>query len=82
LVTVATVFDEPQRQSAVHWQSLIDQRPVSVMVLPGIDQQHPREVGALYVRHLRHPLVVEQTAPNKLAQVAAFCTDPLATLAK
>lgn len=46
---------------------------VPVMVLPGTDPQHPAEVGGLYVRYLRQPLVVEQTAPNMAEQVAAFC---------
>jgi len=51
---------------------------VPVMVLPGIDPQHPADVGALYVRHLRHPVVAEQTAPNLLERVAAFCANPQA----
>lgn len=52
---------------------------VPVMVLPGIDPQHPAEIGELYVQHLRHPVLVEQTAANMLERVAAFCTDATRT---
>ena len=50
-----------------------------VMVLPGIDPEHPADVGELYVQHLRHAVVVEQTAVNLLERVASFCTDAFAT---
>jgi hypothetical protein len=46
---------------------------VPVMVVPGIDAQHPRELAALYVQHLREPIVVEQTAVDFLEQLGAFC---------
>jgi pimeloyl-ACP methyl ester carboxylesterase len=47
---------------------------VPVLVLPGIDPQHPPEVAALYTEHLRYPRVVEQTAPDALEKVAQFCS--------
>src|SRR5882724_11620414 len=33
---------------------------VPVMVLPGIDPEHPAEVASLYAEHLRRPTVVQQ----------------------
>lgn len=48
---------------------------VPVMVLPGTDPQHPAQVGELYVRHLRHPTVVEQTDANMIERIATFCTN-------
>ncbi|MEO7036799.1 MAG: hypothetical protein ABI548_22810 [Polyangiaceae bacterium] len=48
---------------------------VPVMVLPGIDPQHPAEVASLYTEHLRHPTVVEQRAPDMLAKLTQFCSD-------
>jgi pimeloyl-ACP methyl ester carboxylesterase len=55
---------------------------VPVMVLPGTDPQHPAGVGELCLRHLRHAVAADQTAPNMLEQVAAFCTNPAAAPAK
>lgn len=48
---------------------------VPVMVLPGIDPEHPAEVSELYARHLRHAVVVEQTAVNMIERIASFCAD-------
>ncbi|HRC08592.1 MAG TPA: alpha/beta hydrolase [Miltoncostaeales bacterium] len=48
---------------------------VPVMVLPGIDPQHPAEIAALYAQHLRHPVVVAQNAPDTLEKVTQFCDD-------
>lgn len=48
---------------------------VPVMVLPGIDPQHPAEVATLYAQHLRHPVVIEQTASDMLETVMQFCSD-------
>jgi pimeloyl-ACP methyl ester carboxylesterase len=48
---------------------------VPVLVLPGIDPQHPAEVAALYVEHLRYPSVVDQTAPDMMEKLARFCDD-------
>jgi hypothetical protein len=48
---------------------------VPVMVLPGIDPQHPAEIAALYAQHLRHPVVVEQTAPDMIEKMTRFCSD-------
>jgi len=47
---------------------------VPVMVLPGIDPEHPAEVGSLYAEHLRHPTVVEQNAPDMLEKLVRFCS--------
>lgn len=46
---------------------------VPVMVLPGIDPQHPADVAALYAQHLRHVVVVEQNASDMVAKMAEFC---------
>lgn len=48
---------------------------VPVMVLPGIDPQHPAEVASLYTEHLRHPTVVEQMAPDMMERLSQFCID-------
>jgi 3-oxoadipate enol-lactonase len=48
---------------------------VPVMVLPGIDPQHPAEVASLYTEHLRHPTLVEQMAPDMLERLSQFCID-------
>jgi len=56
--------------SAVELESI----EVPVAVLPGADPQHPAEIAALYARHLPHPTVIEQTAPDMLAQLAEFCS--------
>ena len=48
---------------------------VPVMVLPGADHQHPAETANLYVQHLRHPVVVEQTAPDLMDKLVRFCAD-------
>jgi pimeloyl-ACP methyl ester carboxylesterase len=48
---------------------------VPVLVLPGVDPQHPAEIAALYTQHLRHPSVVEQTDPNMLGKLSRFCSD-------
>jgi 3-oxoadipate enol-lactonase len=48
---------------------------VPVMVLPGIDPQHPPEVASLYTEHLRHPIVVEQVAPDMMERLSRFCID-------
>jgi hypothetical protein len=45
------------------------------MVLPGIDPEHPAQVGELIVRHLRHPVLVEQTDASMIERIATFCTD-------
>src|SRR5690606_10601038 len=47
---------------------------VPVMVLPGIDPQHPAEVASLYAAHLRHPTIVEQMAPDMMERLSQFCT--------
>lgn len=44
-----------------------------VMVLPGIDAQHPAEIAALYAEHLRDPWVVEQTDPDMVEKIRRFC---------
>jgi 3-oxoadipate enol-lactonase len=49
---------------------------VPVMLLPGADPQHPREVASLYAEHLRYPIVVEHSAPDMLETLALFCTHP------
>jgi 3-oxoadipate enol-lactonase len=46
---------------------------VPVLILPGIDPEHPAEVARLYERYLRFPDVVEQTAVGWMERVAAFC---------
>lgn len=46
---------------------------VPVLVLPGADAQHPREVAALYLDNLRTASVVEQTHPEMVAEVSRFC---------
>lgn len=48
---------------------------VPVVVLPGIDPQHPAEIAALYVQHLRHSVVVEQTAPDMKEKITRFCSE-------
>jgi 3-oxoadipate enol-lactonase len=48
---------------------------VPVLVLPGADPQHPPEVASLYAEHLRHPIVVEQSAPDMMERLGEFCTD-------
>jgi pimeloyl-ACP methyl ester carboxylesterase len=48
---------------------------VPVMVIPGVDAQHPAEVAALYVEHLRQSIVVEQTAPDLGERLARFCCE-------
>ncbi|MBX3193383.1 MAG: alpha/beta hydrolase [Labilithrix sp.] len=48
---------------------------VPVMVLPGIDPQHPAEIATMYAQHLRHPVIVEQSAPDWVEKVARFCND-------
>jgi hypothetical protein len=48
---------------------------VPVMVLPGIDPEHPAEVASLYAEHLRRPTVVEQNAPDVLEKLVRFCSD-------
>lgn len=48
---------------------------VPVMVLPGIDPQHPAEIATLYAAHLRRPLLVEQTAPDVLDRLTRFCRE-------
>lgn len=61
-----------QPMASVHELEAID---VPVMVLPGIDPQHPAEIAALYTRHLRHSIVVEQCAPDMIMKLVQFCTD-------
>jgi pimeloyl-ACP methyl ester carboxylesterase len=46
---------------------------VPVMLLPGLDPQHPAEVAELYAQHLRDVSVVEQTSPQLLDELAKFC---------
>lgn len=48
---------------------------VPVMVLPGIDPQHPAEVATLYAQHLRHQVVVEQNVPDMVEKITQFCSD-------
>ena len=48
---------------------------VPVLVLPGIDPQHPAEIASLYVRHLRHASVLEQTTPDLVERLCQFCRD-------
>jgi 3-oxoadipate enol-lactonase len=48
---------------------------VPVMVLPGVDAQHPAEIASLYTRHLRHPTVIEQMAPDMMGRLLQFCID-------
>lgn len=45
---------------------------VPVMVLPGIDPEHPAEIAALYTSHLKRALEVSQTAEDMIEQIAAF----------
>lgn len=53
----------------------LDSINVPVMVLPGIDPQHPVEVASLYTKHLRHPIVIEQAAPDMMARLSQFCDE-------
>jgi pimeloyl-ACP methyl ester carboxylesterase len=62
--------EQPMR--SVHELESID---VPVMLLPGIDPQHPAEIAALYRQHLKHPVVVEQTAPDAMTKLTQFCTN-------
>jgi 3-oxoadipate enol-lactonase len=48
---------------------------VPVLVLPGTDPQHPAEIASLYAEHLRHPTILEQSAPDLLEKLARFCSD-------
>jgi len=48
---------------------------VPVLVVPGVDEQHPREVAALYVQNLRAVSLVEPTDPELLGKVARFCEE-------
>jgi 3-oxoadipate enol-lactonase len=47
---------------------------VPVLILPGIDPEHPAEVAQLYARYLRFPVVVEQTEVSWMERIAAFCS--------
>jgi pimeloyl-ACP methyl ester carboxylesterase len=53
----------------------LDAIDAPVLVLPGIDPQHPAEVAALYAEHLQHPRVVEQTSPEMMNELVKFCRD-------
>lgn len=44
-----------------------------VLILPGIDPQHPAEIAELYAQHLRRAVVVEQTAAEVMSEVVRFC---------
>jgi pimeloyl-ACP methyl ester carboxylesterase len=79
-------FDAPSVAATTRFLAL-DQQPmesardlesieVKVMVLPGIDPQHPFEVAALYQEHLRRAVVVEQTAPDMMKRLVEFCSGP------
>ncbi|MBX3184642.1 MAG: hypothetical protein KF915_18580 [Polyangiaceae bacterium] len=48
---------------------------VPVLVLPGVDPQHPAEVASLYLEHLRYPTVVEQAAPDMMERLSRFCDE-------
>jgi hypothetical protein len=39
------------------------------IILPGTDPQHPVEVAELYARYLRHPVMINQTAPDCLQEL-------------
>lgn len=55
---------------------------VPAMVLPGIDPQHPAEIGHLYARHLREAVVVDQTAPDLMERLDVFCSRALGPAAR
>lgn len=45
---------------------------VPVLIVPGVDAEHPGEVADLYARHVRHP-VFDPRPPNLTEQVVEFC---------
>jgi hypothetical protein len=53
-------------------------REVALQMMQGFDPQHPAQVGELYVRHLRHPVLVQQTDANMIERIGTFCTDAFA----
>jgi pimeloyl-ACP methyl ester carboxylesterase len=44
-----------------------------VMIVPGVDPEHPAEVATLYARHLRHSVLVDPLRPDLVEEVARFC---------
>ncbi|NBD08403.1 alpha/beta fold hydrolase [Corallococcus silvisoli] len=64
-----------RREQPMHSVRELESFDVPVMVLPGIDPQHPAEVAELYLRHLRHPVRVELTSPDMLERVERFCRE-------
>jgi pimeloyl-ACP methyl ester carboxylesterase len=62
-----------QPMSSVSELEAID---VPVLILPGLDAQHPREIASLYAQRLRHAVSVEQTDAAMLATMARFCNAP------
>jgi 3-oxoadipate enol-lactonase len=47
---------------------------VPVMVVPGIDAEHPAEVAELYAHHLRNPVVIDAASTELPAQISRFCS--------
>jgi pimeloyl-ACP methyl ester carboxylesterase len=77
VTTTRFLASKEQPMSSAHELESIE---VPVLVLPGVDPQHPPEIAERYVQHLRHPLVVQQTAPDMLDAIARFCSADVATL--
>src|SRR6185503_12394779 len=44
-----------------------------VMIVPGIDPEHPAEVADLYARHVRRPVVVDPTSTELAERIGQFC---------
>jgi len=44
-----------------------------VMIVPGIDPEHPAEVADLYARHVRHAIVVDPTSADLPERIGRFC---------
>jgi 3-oxoadipate enol-lactonase len=44
-----------------------------VMIVPGIDAEHPAEVADLYARHLRKRVVIDATSTDMPEQISRFC---------
>jgi len=44
-----------------------------VVILPGADPQHPREIAELYARNARDSVLVDQSAPDHLERIRALC---------
>lgn len=46
---------------------------VPVLVLPGVDAQHPAEIAHLYAQHLRRPVVADLQARDLPERLAGYC---------